>query len=103
MAIVITHPEQGIFVGSFLGLGLWSMWDAGEQPAVATFESEQQARDFVRSWDNGNDDSVYGYPVVEAADEYSATIDELKAAGLEELLGDLAMVGLANTTAMGHA
>lgn len=103
MAIVITHPERGIFVGNAMGFGLWSMWDAGNQTSVATFESEEQAREYVQSWLEGNDEAQYGYSSVEAVDEYSATMDELRAAGLEPLLGDMLVSELANTPAMGHA
>lgn len=89
MSIVITHPEQGIYVGSAMGLGFWSLWDAAGQVEAVTFPDESTARDYVRGWQNLNDPETYGYAEVTTAGAGFATVEELKEAGLEELLGEL--------------
>lgn len=86
--IVITHQELGIYVGSCLGLGFWSLLDTAGQPAVATFLDEEEAREHVASWEELNDPASYGYVEVFTAGSH-ATVDELAEAGLGCLLGDM--------------
>jgi hypothetical protein len=45
--VVITHPEMGIFLGSFLGMGVWSKKDSAGQDAAVVFPSEVTARAFL--------------------------------------------------------
>lgn len=98
--IVLTHPEMGIYVGTAIGLGFWSNWDAAGQNTAPTFESEQQARNHVRTWDTLNDDTQYSYVEVEIDDiGHYATIDQLRAAGLSNLLGELLVTNLYKGTA----
>lgn len=99
--VVITHSEMGIFVGAAI-MAFWSKLDAAGQDRVATFESKEQALEFMGEW--GHDQHTDGYAFVEVETEaYSyATIDELKAAGLEEELGDL-MSSLVTVPDIGHA
>jgi hypothetical protein len=87
-SIVITHPTEGIYLGNCMGLGFWSMLDSVGQTHACTFESEPQAREHVSSWDNNNDPDGYSYQAV-ATDKTYATIPQLIAAGLENLLGDM--------------
>ena len=99
--IVIAHPEDGIYLGNCMGLGFWSLMDAAGQYEAATFENEAQARAHVASWDSHNDPNAFGYHKVVCANEFYATVDELKAAGLEDLLGEMEIEQLRNTPAMG--
>lgn len=89
MSVVITHEKQGIYVGNALGFGFWSMLDTAGQTEVPTFENERQAREHVASWIDHNDPDDYRYVEVKAQAEMSATADELAAAGLEGMLGEL--------------
>jgi len=87
--VVITHPEMGIYVGSAIGFGFWSKLDSVGQDSVVTFENEDDARDYVRSWAENNDDSAYGYHQVSTVLKEYAEIPELIAAGLRDELGDM--------------
>ncbi len=101
MSIVITHPEDGIYLGNCLGMGFWSLMDTAGQSQAATFESEAQARAHVMSWESHNDPDALTYQEVVCANEFYATVEELKAAGLEDLLGEMELEHLRNTPAMG--
>lgn len=92
MAFVLTHPEQGIYLGSCLGLGFWSKLDAAGQEAACTFDSEAEAAAFIRSWDAANDPADYQLAPVSPSDGNYATVDDLRAAGLEALLGELSSI-----------
>ncbi len=89
MRIVITHPEMGIYLGSFIGLGFWTMLDPAGQPSSTTFADEAEARWHVASWDESNDPDLYGYVRVQADPDGAAGIPALKQAGLAHLLGDM--------------
>ena len=87
---VITHSDHGIYVGSALGLGFWSNMSAAGQNTVPTFDTETDAREHVESWSDDNIPDDYGYAPVEVDDDTTfATISQLRAAGLEEMLGEL--------------
>jgi hypothetical protein len=101
MSIVITHHEDGIYLGHALGLGFWSLLDTAGQSQAATFESERQAREHVASWVDHNDPDEFDYREVACANEFYATVQELKAAGLGEMLGEMELEHLRNTPAMG--
>lgn len=100
MKFAITHPEQGIYVGHGLGLAFWSLWEAAGQDCAVVFDTEDEAREHVSSWMDHNDPDDYGYAAVDvAADAGHATVEELCAAGLGDLVGDL----LINVPTIGHA
>lgn len=89
-AVVITHAEMGIFIGSAMGMGFWSNLDSADQTRVCTFVSEEDARDYVSSWTQDNEPDGYNYTTVEIdSGENFATIAQLRAAGLTEILGEL--------------
>jgi hypothetical protein len=101
MRVVITHPEWGIYLGSALGLGFWSMLSSAGQVEAVTFSDESDAIDYIRSWEAGNDPEDYSF--VEASPQDAATVSDLKAAGLEDLLGDMELNVLDATTPAGFA
>ncbi|OIQ68085.1 hypothetical protein GALL_503270 [mine drainage metagenome] len=41
-----------------MGMGFWSKLDAVGQPSACTFESAEQARQHMQSWDNGQPPGV---------------------------------------------
>lgn len=101
MNIVITHPEWGIYLGNAMGLGFWSLLDSADQPKAVTFPDEEMAIAHIRSWDNNNDPEDYSF--VEASKNEYATTADLKAAGLEEMLGDMDDNVLRAMTPAGYA
>ncbi|WP_315920952.1 hypothetical protein [Mesorhizobium sp. SP-1A] len=88
-SVVITHPEYGIFVGEGLGLAFWSKLDAVGQNSAAVFENETQARSFVADIAVPVAKQSFSYVQLETEDGYHASIPELQAAGLGDLLGHL--------------
>lgn len=101
MGIVITHPEMGIYLGNCLGLGFWTLLDTAGQSRAVIFESGHQAREHVVSWVSHNDPEQYGFHEVKCANEFFATVEELKLAGLAGLLGGMELEYLHNAPAMG--
>lgn len=89
-SIVVVHPDHGIFVGAALGLGFWSKLDNAGQSSVATFETMDEAAEIMRQWNQKFEGGDLKYIAVACEDEFAATIEELKAAGLEDDLGMMA-------------
>ena len=80
--LVIHHRERGIYLGSFLGLGIWSKLDPAGQDSAVTFESIYEAESHMASWDEGRPPEVALRRV--CADlGYYASIGACAAAGLE--------------------
>jgi hypothetical protein len=88
--VAITHPEYGIFVGHALGLCFWSQMDTAGQETVALFKDTDEAKDFVMLFGEDTGWKAYDFHEIETDEEFYATVDELRDAGLEDLLGDLA-------------
>lgn len=88
-SVVITHPEYGIFVGEGLGLAFWSKLDAVGQSSAAVFENEADARSYIADIAVPVAKQSFGYVQLETEDGYHASISELQAAGLGELIGHL--------------
>lgn len=88
---VITHPEMGIYLGMFMGLGFWSKLDPVGQPSACTFESIEQAREFMASWDSGEPAGVSFAPVTPDDGSY-ASIAACVRAGLEGWVDELTPV-----------
>ncbi len=99
--VVITHPEMGVFLGVALGLGLWTKLDCAGQPAACNFKDETDARQFVSTWIECNNPDDYRY--VAAGGPRGATIADLKAAGLGDLLGDMEADAPRYAEPAGHA
>jgi len=81
--VVIVHAEHGVYLGHAKGLGFFSLLDTAGQPAAATFDTEQQAKDHVRSWNGAHDPEIYRYVAVEVRGTIFADPMALTAAGLE--------------------
>lgn len=82
--VVIVHPEWGIYLGSFIGLGFFSNIDCVDQTQAATFLSEADARSYIATWDENGDPDKFTYSPVQTAHAQYATIEELDAAGLSQ-------------------
>lgn len=90
MPHVITHPENGIYLGNCMGLGFWSKLDSAGQTCAVTFPTAQDAIAHIRSWDNNNDPAscaIVG--VTPSGEDGYATIKDLRAAGLGDMIGDM--------------
>ena len=61
------------------------------QSAAAAFRDEGQARHHVATWRRDNDPADCRFVALSVADARRATVRELKAAGLDEWLGDMEM------------
>ena len=85
MSVVIVHDEMGVYLGSCMGLGFWTLLDPAGQPSACVFADEAEARDHIATWEEGP--SLYRFVEVEGQRE--ATIPQLRAAGLAHLLGEM--------------
>jgi hypothetical protein len=97
---VVVHQALGLYVGRTSALGCWSKLNAGGRDAVATFPSEALARFHVELWEGGwpEDAAEAGIALhlvqVDRPGGW-ASIAALRAAGLEDHLGELAHPGWA--------
>jgi hypothetical protein len=95
---VVIHRDLGVYVGRAPNLSCWSKLNAAGRVAVATFPTEAKARWHVDLWEGGwpDDQVVVGLSLhlveVDLPDGW-ASIAALRAAGLEEHLGELAHAG----------
>lgn len=92
---VVVHQGLGLYVGRTPALACWSKLNAAGRDAVATFPSEAQARFHVELWEGGwPDDAAQAGIALHAVDVDRpggwASIAALRAAGLEDHLGELA-------------
>lgn len=62
---LIVHPEMGIFLGSCMGLAIWSKWTKNRgQPCAVVFLSRDVAESAMASWMSGRPDGAGTWPVV---------------------------------------
>jgi len=95
---VVVHAALGLYVGRTPGSSYWSKLDSGGRDAVATFASEALARWHVELWEGGWPEDERGcdlelHPVTVDRPGGWASIAALRAAGLEDHLGELAHPG----------
>lgn len=50
---------MGVYVGNALGLGFWSKLDDADQDTAVTFDSVEDAKEHVCSWDENNNPNNY--------------------------------------------
>jgi hypothetical protein len=95
---VLLHQGLGLYVGRMPARSCWSKLNGAGRRAVATFPSEAQARFHVDLWEGGwpEDEVAFGlslHPVQVDLPDGWASLDALRAAGLEDHLGELAHPG----------
>lgn len=88
MKFVITHPDRGIYLGNFLGLGFWTLLDTVGQIEATTFPDIAAATAHISTWDENSDPNTYAFVAVDCETD-GATIPELVKAGLGDRLGDM--------------
>jgi hypothetical protein len=49
---VLFHPEAGVYLGTFWGLGFWSILDPAGQDTAVTFPTVAAALAHTESWDS---------------------------------------------------
>lgn len=82
MSVVITHPKKGVFLGD----AFWSMINCGSRTQAMAFRTADAARAFLaQTKDRGAACSFVDI----AGTKKQATVDDLKAAGLGDLLGGM--------------
>lgn len=53
---VLVHPDDGVYLGSLMGLGFWSKLDPAGQECAVAFETPEKAREHAASWDSSRED-----------------------------------------------
>lgn len=51
MRKILVSKSMGVYLGSCIGLGFWSKLDSVGQDAAITFESEDEIRKMIATWD----------------------------------------------------
>lgn len=88
--VAIVHDQHGVYLGSFMGLGFFSMLDSAAQTEAAVFESVAQATGCIAGWNEpAASDQSLRLVILNTANDMFATVGELQAAGLGHLLGDM--------------
>lgn len=87
MAVVIVSPEDGIYIGSCLGMGFWTKIDPVGQPSVVTFGSIPEAEGHMATWECGRPENISFHEVIPDAGVY-ASIQACVHAGLPGWLDD---------------
>ena len=78
---LLLHPEWGIYIGAFLGMGFWSKLDPVGQNYAISFPSTD-VLDWARSTFPGEWMKMTA-PPIQIKDKMYATLAEIVAAGLE--------------------
>jgi hypothetical protein len=99
---VLVHQALGLYVGRLPTQSCWSKLNGAGRRAVATFATEAQARWHVDLWEGGwpEDEVAFGlslHPVQVDLPDGWASLEALRAAGLDEHLGELAHTGWRST------
>lgn len=81
--VIMSHKQMGVYLGCCLGLGFWSKLDPAGQDAAWTFESIEQAKAGVATWDNPIPEDELMFTHVEVDGEF-ATMAQCVEAGLDE-------------------
>lgn len=84
MAVVLVHPEFGIFLGHCMGLTFWSKLDPVGQSSAPTFESPEALTAALATWlaPLGDKERMHAHPVHADSGSY-ASIASCAAAGLD--------------------
>lgn len=82
MAFVIVHPEMGVYLGSWIGMGFWSKLDPVGQPSAITFDTPDEAEAHMATWGSGRPEKAT-LAAVDADEGRYASIRACVKAGLE--------------------
>lgn len=95
---VLVHEALGLYVGRTVSNSFWSKLNAAGRDSVATFPSEALARWHVEVWEGGwpEDAQQAGLSISPVSIDRPggwASVAALRAAGLDDHLGELAHAG----------
>lgn len=85
MAVFISRPDFGLYVGHALGFGFWSLLDTAGQDCAVTFPDKQAAIDHINSWDNPPDTSDFSFHEVNDHSAGFVARSKLQDLGLDDL------------------
>jgi hypothetical protein len=88
MSVVIYSEAKGVFLGTWLGLSLWSKFDHADHKSAVTFASEQVANEFIATWKDKPAD--IRCVAVEPDEDNFASEKACRAAGLPGWLAPIA-------------
>lgn len=82
--VVIVSPELGIYLGSFMGMGIWSKLDPAGQECAVTFADVADAESFMATWSDKDAGAPYSFHdvVADVGGSY-ASMDACVKGGLE--------------------
>jgi len=102
---VITHPDYGIYLGRYIGLGFWSMLNSLGRDSAVVFESSKDAWVHINTWCPQNAEYRKQLVISRVDCEHPeyARIPELRAAGLDIYLSDMETSALRYTKPAGRA
>ena len=86
--IIVIHDEMGIYIGSCIGLGFWTLLDSVGQHSVVTFSTVEEARNMIANWEEHNNPDEYKYGKVVCKNIY-ASRRELILSGYGNIVGGL--------------
>ena len=81
MSVVLYQEEMGVYLGSFLGMGIWSKLDPAGQDHAAVFKDSLQATEIIKVWDS-IPEGIRAVPVDVPDDEHYASMATCVASGL---------------------
>ncbi|MEO0566545.1 MAG: hypothetical protein AAF066_02355 [Pseudomonadota bacterium] len=89
MSILLTREDFGIYLGSALGFGFWSLLDTAGQIEAVTFPDKSAAVAHIQNWDNPPDLSVFTFHDIDDAGRGAVHRDQLIACGFEHFWPEL--------------
>ena len=82
MAVVIYSPIDGVFLGSWMGMGMWSKYDATSSSKAVVFPDATAADDHMATWDGGRLSHLRTVEIPENENEQVASREACVRAGL---------------------
>ena len=102
-SLVLVRDEWGVYLGSCMGFGFWTKIDPVGSLAAIAFDNEAAGIQHIRRLNADNDPAMYRFVPVLASINGFATIDDLKRAGLNPLLGDMEANAAEHSITVGSA
>jgi len=82
MAVVIYSPMDGVFLGTWMGMGMWSRYDATRTSKAVVFPDAKAADEHMAMWDGGRLSHLRTVEVLEDEKGQFASLDACICAGL---------------------
>jgi hypothetical protein len=82
MAVVIYSSIDGVFLGSWMGIGMWSKHDATSASRAAVFTDATAADEHMATWDGGRLSYLSTVEILEDEKVQFASLETCVRAGL---------------------